>query len=76
MNGRLILVNFMVEFEKNVRQTGVGAALLKKAEDWARQKGCEEMASDVLLENHISHEFHKRCGYQEIERVVAYARKL
>jgi aminoglycoside 6'-N-acetyltransferase I len=64
---------FVVE---KVRQTGVGAALLRKAENWTRQQGCKEMASDVLLDNHVSHDFHKRCGFQEVERVVTYARKL
>src|SRR4051812_24654099 len=29
------------------RQRGIGAGLVKAAEDWARKKGCTEMASDA-----------------------------
>src|SRR5881396_3717200 len=33
------------------RQQGIGARLVKAAEDWARKKGCTEMASDAGLGN-------------------------
>jgi len=39
---------------ESVRRQGIGAALLRAAEDWARAQGCTEMASDALLDNHAS----------------------
>ena len=33
------------------RHQGVGTALIRWAEQWARQQGCVELASDALIEN-------------------------
>ena len=40
--------------DENFRREGVGASLVRAAEEWAREKGCREMASDCLLENSVS----------------------
>ncbi|RYD44440.1 MAG: GNAT family N-acetyltransferase [Verrucomicrobiaceae bacterium] len=58
-----------------MRRKGVAALLMKRAEAWAREKGCVELASDALVENTISHETHRALGFQETERVV-YFRKV
>lgn len=34
------------------RRRGMGTALVRAAEDWAREQGCAELASDALLDNH------------------------
>src|SRR5687767_7576445 len=44
--------------DADVRQTGVGRALLDAAEAWARARGYVEMASDALLGNTVSHDAH------------------
>jgi aminoglycoside 6'-N-acetyltransferase I len=62
--------------DADVRRNGVGRALLGAAEDWARAKGYREIASDALLENTVSHEAHRRCGYQETVRVVNFRKAL
>ena len=56
------------------RRHGWARQLLLVAEDWARSKGCSELASDVLLDNEVSHALHMGCGFEETERVV-YFRK-
>lgn len=52
------------------RQHGIGKLLVKTAEDWARQKGCEEMASDAEIDNDLSLKAHLNLGYEETSRLV------
>lgn len=58
------------------RRRGLGRALLRAAEDWARSKGCTEMASDTEVHNEVSQEAHERMGYQRVETIVVYRREL
>ena len=62
--------------DEDVRGNGVGAGLVRAAEDWARGLGCEEMASDTWLDNMASIEAHLKLGYQEAERLVHFAKRL
>lgn len=62
--------------DPDMRERGVGRALLEAAEDWARSRGYSEMASDALLDNHGSHAAHGRCGYSEVERLVTFRKSL
>jgi len=62
--------------DADMRRHGVGRALLLAAEEWAREKGYQEMASDALLDNTVSHEAHMRSGYEEVDRVVQFRKKL
>ena len=54
----------------------VGKALIQYAEQWAQAQGCVELASDALLENTVSHAFHKQVGFQEVERLVAFIKPI
>ena len=58
------------------RRQGVGAALVRAAEAWARSRGCTEMASDAELHNLGSHRAHEALGYEEVERVVLFRKTL
>lgn len=58
------------------RGTGVGRRLMLAAEDWARSRGCTEMASDTELENLASQEAHERLGYERVATLVVYRRSL
>jgi aminoglycoside 6'-N-acetyltransferase I len=58
------------------RRRGVGAMLVKAAEDWARDLGFTEMASDALLENTISERAHKALGFDEVERAIRFRKQL
>jgi aminoglycoside 6'-N-acetyltransferase I len=62
--------------DPDVRRSGVGRALLAAAEEWARGRGYREMASDSGLDNAISHAAHRRAGYEEVDRVVQYRKRL
>jgi len=57
------------------RRRGVARLLIAAAEEWARELGCAEFASDALIDNIASRAFHTASGFVETERVV-YFRKL
>jgi aminoglycoside 6'-N-acetyltransferase I len=58
------------------RKTGTGRELVKVAEEWARLRGCSEMASDSILENVEGQQAHIRLGYTEVERQVCFRKSL
>jgi len=62
--------------DAHVRRTGIGRALLRAAEEWARSQGYKEMGSDALLDNVLSHEAHQRSGYVETCRIVTFLKPL
>ena len=62
--------------EPAFRNGGVGAGLVKAAEDWARSLGCTEMASDAEIGNELGIEAHVKVGYQETSRLVHFRKDL
>jgi aminoglycoside 6'-N-acetyltransferase I len=62
--------------DADVRQQGIGRALMQAAEEWARTHGYPEMASDAVLENEVSHRAHKAAGFTEVERIVVFRKPL
>ncbi len=62
--------------DADLRGQGMGAALVRAAETWARDLGYREMASDCLLENDVSLQAHLALGYEEMERLIHFCKKL
>ena len=58
------------------RGKGVGAALLRAAEDWARAQGCHEIASDTDIENKLSQHVHEASGFTIAARAILYRKSL
>lgn len=58
------------------RHRGIGGQLLVAAEDWSRQQGCVEIASDTWIENEISQRAHHALGYEVVDRCVHYRKTL
>lgn len=58
------------------RRHGVGGALMRAAEDWARARGCAEMASGTELENGGSQDAHQRLGFARVQTLVIFRRSL
>jgi len=59
-----------------VRRQGIGAALVRAAEAWARARGYREFASDAQLHNVDSQRAHMALGLTEVERAVLYRKVL
>ena len=62
--------------DADVRRRGVGTALVRAFEAWARARGYRELGSDVLIDNEVSQRAHGRLGFQEVSRVVTYRKDL
>jgi aminoglycoside 6'-N-acetyltransferase I len=58
------------------RNRGVGAALMQSAEDWARQQGCIEIASDTWIDDEISILTHQALGFEVVDRCVHFRKSL
>jgi aminoglycoside 6'-N-acetyltransferase I len=58
------------------RCLGIAKMLVLECEQWAREKGCSEFASDCELTNTASQSFHVRIGFQEENRIVCYKKML
>ncbi len=61
---------------ESARRQGVARRLLAACEDWAREKGCAEFASDCEVDNTDSQRFHRAVGFEEANRIVAYVKRL
>jgi aminoglycoside 6'-N-acetyltransferase I len=62
--------------DPEAQRQGVGAALIRAAEDWARARGLREFASDTELDNLTSQRAHTALGFSEVERAVLYRKAL
>ena len=58
------------------RNRGIARALTAACENWAREMGCAEFASDCELDNTQSLHFHLRVGFTEANRVICFTKKL
>ena len=58
------------------RRRGVARRLFEAIADWARARGCRELASDALIDNAASQRAHVALGFREAERVVYYVKRL
>lgn len=58
------------------QRQALGKMLIQRAEAWAAEQGCSELASDVLLDNEASQAFHQQVGFEEVDRVVSFIKTL
>lgn len=58
------------------RHQAVAKSLLQACEAWAKEKGCTEFASDCELENEKSLQFHLHAGFEEVNRIICFVKKI
>jgi aminoglycoside 6'-N-acetyltransferase I len=58
------------------RRRKVGARLVAAAEEWARNQGCLQMASDTWLDRFESQRAHEALGFEVVDRCVHYRKRL
>ena len=61
---------------EDCRRRGFARALLAACQNWARERGCAEFASDCGLDNEDSRRFHLNTGFAEAARIICFAKKL
>ncbi|HIZ55542.1 MAG TPA: GNAT family N-acetyltransferase [Firmicutes bacterium] len=62
--------------QEEYRHKGYARELLSACEQWARNKGCQEFASDCEIGNDSSIHFHTAAGFTEANRIVCFTKKL
>jgi aminoglycoside 6'-N-acetyltransferase I len=62
--------------QEDYRGKRIAGMMTQAAEDWIREKGCTEVASDTWLDNQPSIRAHLNMGYSEVERLVHYVKRL
>jgi aminoglycoside 6'-N-acetyltransferase I len=55
---------------------GIAREMVEFAKDWAKERGCTELASDCDLWNKESILFHEKVGFEEANRIVCFTMKL
>jgi aminoglycoside 6'-N-acetyltransferase I len=58
------------------RQRGIGRALMREAENWAREQGSVEMASDTWIDHEESQRAHEALGFEVVDRCVHFRKQL
>jgi aminoglycoside 6'-N-acetyltransferase I len=58
------------------RGGGIGRLLMEAAEQWSREHGYSELASDTRLDNESSQLAHEALGFQSVERAVHFRKPL
>ncbi|WP_035353429.1 GNAT family N-acetyltransferase [Edaphobacter aggregans] len=58
------------------RRKGMGGALLRAAENWARSLGCKEMASDTWSDERNSLKAHQAQGFEIVDRCIHFRKLL
>ena len=62
--------------EESRRRRYVAKMLVEACENFAREKGCREFASDCEIHNQRSIAFHRGVGFTEANRIVCFVKKL
>jgi len=62
--------------QEEYRGRSIVGIMTQAAENWLREKGCTEVASDTWLENESSIRAHVKMGYSEVERLVHFVKHL
>lgn len=65
-----------VFIKQEFRKNGYARALVSKCEEWAKEQGCSEFASDCELDNDVSLRFHIKMGFTETNRIICFDKKL
>lgn len=64
---------FVVE---EYRKRGLAKDMLLACQEWAKEQGCKEFASDCELVNEDSLKFHLKMGFEEANRIICFTKKL
>ena len=58
------------------REKGIAKRLVQNCENWAKDKGCTEFASDCELTNTQSLNVHLKLGFTQANRIICFTKKL
>ena len=62
--------------ESTCRNLGFAKELILACEDWAKEKGCVEFASDCELSNVSSLNFHLAVGFEKANEIICFRKTI
>lgn len=62
--------------KEGYRQQGYARQLVERCEQWAKEKGCLEFASDCEMHNEESLQVHLQLGFTEANRIICFTKQL
>ncbi len=62
--------------KEEFRKKGIAGNLLSACQNWAKEQGCTEFASDCELQNESSLSFHLHHGFLEVNRIICFTKPL
>ena len=65
-----------VFIDDKYRCNGFAKELFNACEQWAKEKGCREFASDCELDNNESLKFHMAMGFEEANRIICFRKEI
>ena len=61
---------------RNIVSADTQRSFWENAKKWAKEKGCNEFASDCELINEDSLKFHMALGFEEANRIICFRKEL
>ena len=58
------------------RHLGYAKDLVNRCEEWGREQGAKEFASDCILTNNDSYKFHIAIGFKEVNRIIGFKKDI
>jgi aminoglycoside 6'-N-acetyltransferase I len=58
------------------RLLGYAKDLVNRCEEWGREHGAKEFASDCILTNTASYKFHIAIGFNEVNRIICFKKDI
>lgn len=62
--------------EEEHRLLGYAKDLVNRCEEWGREQGAKEFASDCILTNTASYKFHIAIGFKEVNRIICFKKDM
>lgn len=62
--------------DKEYRLLGYAKDLVNRCEEWGREQGAKEFASDCILTNNDSYKFHIAIGFKEVNRIICFKKNI
>lgn len=62
--------------KEDYRLKHIAAELIKECEQWSKDKGCTEFASDCELDNEGSKALHLKSGFEEMNRIICFRKTI
>ena len=58
------------------RRQNAGRELIDFAKNWALAHDCHHLAPDCEIENKVSEAFHRKLGFKEVNRIIAFSMEI